>query len=161
MLRAFLGVFQRFMRVLERGTTLIRGHASSLPDHIATAQRGEDETYFYLRRNGYVVVARNWRVSGRKGEIDLIAWEGDVLCFVEVKTRTSRDVKPAEAAVDSDKQKQLRGMARSYLRRYQRTRKPGPQATPPTRFDVVSVYYDQRSGALTDIVLFRGAFAMA
>jgi putative endonuclease len=132
-----------------------------MPEHLSTGQRGEDEAYFFLRQAGYVVVARNWRVSGRKGEVDLIAWERDVLCFIEVKTRTTRDVKPAEAAVDNDKQHQLRGMARAYLRRHQRRNSVRGQDAPSARFDVVSVYYDQRSGALTDIALFRGAFAMA
>ncbi len=49
---------------------------------------------------GYVRVARNHRSYRHHGEIDLIGWNHDVLCLIEVKTRTSRDVKHAEAAVD-------------------------------------------------------------
>jgi hypothetical protein len=51
----------------------------------------------------------SWRTrSGRMGR--------DVLCFIEVKTRTTRDVKPAEAAVDRDKQRELSMVARDFLR---------------------------------------------
>ncbi len=76
--------------------------ASKKPGHLQTGKRGEDEAYFYLRKLGYVMVARNWRSPRRKGELDLVGWDGDTLCFVEVKTRTTMDVKPAEAAVDAD-----------------------------------------------------------
>ena len=77
---------------------------SDLPEHQRLGRRGEEDAYFYLRRNGYVMVARNFRTPLHRGEIDLIAWKKDVLCFIEVKSRTSRDVKPAEAAVDRDKE---------------------------------------------------------
>ncbi|HTN73002.1 MAG TPA: YraN family protein, partial [Methylomirabilota bacterium] len=70
------------------------------PEHLQTGRRGEEDAYFELRRHGYVLVARNFRSARCHGEIDLIGWEGDVLCFIEVKTRRSRDVKTAEAAVD-------------------------------------------------------------
>ena len=63
------------------------------------------------------MVARNFRSPRRRGEIDLIGWEGDVLCFVEVKTRTSRDVKPAHVAVDREKLRELIAMAHEYLHR--------------------------------------------
>lgn len=81
-------------------------------EHQRIGRRGEEEAYFRLRKLGYMMVARNYRSPRRRGEIDLIGWDGDVLCFVEVKTRTTRDVKPAEAAVDHDKQYELRGVAR-------------------------------------------------
>ena len=87
-----------------------------IPDHLRTGRRGEEAAYFYLRKLGYVVVARNFRSPNRHGEIDLIAWRQDVLCFVEVKTRTTHDVKPAEAAVDRDKRHELLAVAREYLR---------------------------------------------
>src|ERR1700692_1066038 len=81
--------------------------AEKVPTHQRTGRRGEEAAYFYLRKLGYVMVARNYRTPNRRGEIDLIAWHKDVLCFVEVKTRTTRDVKPAEAAVDRDKRRDL------------------------------------------------------
>jgi putative endonuclease len=76
----------------------------------------------------------------------LIAWHGDVLCFVEVKTRTTRDVKPAEAAVDRDKRHNLLAVAREYLRHL--------PASCQWRLEVISVYYDQQSSQ-PQIELFR------
>ncbi len=103
------------IRLLDRVVANRRDQGSPL--HHRTGRRGEEEAYFYLRRHGYVMVARNYRSSRRRGEIDLIGWNEGVLCFIEVKTRTSHDVKPAEAAVDRDKRRELAGMARDYLRR--------------------------------------------
>lgn len=120
--------------------------------HQDVGTRGEEAAYFYLRRLGYVMVARNWRSPRRRGEIDLIGWDGDVLCFVEVKSRTTRDVKPAEAAVDAQKQHELAGMAREYMRHV--------AGAPPWRFDVLSLYYDQGS-APPQITLFKNAFALS
>jgi putative endonuclease len=98
------------------------------------------------------MVARNFRSSRRRGEIDLIGWDTDVLCFIEVKTRTTHDVKPAEAAVDRDKQRGLSAVADEYLR----------QVAPSCRwrFDVVTVYYERRSSQPL-IELFRNAFPVA
>jgi putative endonuclease len=117
--------------------------------HQRTGRRGEEDVYFHLRRLGYVMVARNFRTPRRRGEIDLIGWDGDVLCFVEVKTRTTRDVKPAEAAVDRDKRRELNAVAREYLR-----------FLPPSiewRFDVVSVYYCGQTSH-PKYELFKNAF---
>ena len=97
------------------------------------------------------MVARNYCSPRRRGEIDLIGWDGDVLCFIEVKTRTYHDVKPAETAVDHEKRRELPGMAREYLRRM-------PQV--PRRFDVVSVYYESPP-ALARIEVFKNAFPMS
>ena len=116
------------------------------PVHLQTGRRGEEDAYFYLRKLGYVVVARNFRSPNRRGEIDLIAWHGDVLCFVEVKTRTTHDVKPAEAAVDREKRRDLVAVAREYLRHLP------PDC--PWRLEVISVYYDQGSRR-PQIELFR------
>ena len=100
--------------------------------------RGSYEQYrqaaYYLRRKGYIVVARRWSAGEVPGDIDLIAWQGPMLCFVEVKTRTAHDASPAEIAVDSHKRNTLRRLARRYVRQL-------PQETaPPVRFDVLSVY---------------------
>src|SRR5271156_3574388 len=53
-----------------------------------TGVRGETYAYWYLRRHGYTLVARNFTTPGLKGEIDMVGYDGPVLAFVEVKTRT-------------------------------------------------------------------------
>ena len=123
-----------------------------IPPHQRTGRRGEEAAYFYLRRLGYVMVARNFRSSRRRGEIDLIGWEKSVLCFIEVKTRTTHDVKPAEAAVDRDKQRGLAAVADEYLRYV------APSCR--WRFDVLTVYYERQSSQAL-IELFRNAFPVA
>jgi len=110
--------------------------------------RGEEAAFFYLRRLGFVITARSWRSHRYAGDIDLIGWDGDCLCFIEVKTRTTRDVAAAEASVDLSKRKTLRKMAGHYLRNL-----PGP---PSMRFDVLSIYFEQ--GAEADFLLLRSAF---
>ncbi|HZR64172.1 MAG TPA: YraN family protein [Terriglobales bacterium] len=112
--------------------------------HLVTGQRGEEAAYFYLRRRGYTIIARNFRSSRHRGEIDLIAWDKDVLCFIEVKTRTTREVKPAEAAVDRKKRRDLRVMIRYYLRTLPRRNFP---KVPQWRFDIVTVHYDGETSA--------------
>jgi putative endonuclease len=90
------------------------------------------------------MVARNFRSARHHGEIDLIGWDKDVLCFIEVKTRTTRDVKPAAAAVDREKRRALRSVIRNYLRSL--PQKQFPQ-TPQWRFDVVTVYYERQAAS--------------
>jgi putative endonuclease len=126
--------------------------ADAAPEHLRTGRHGEEAAYFYLRELGYVMVARNFRSPNRRGEIDLVGWHKDVLCFVEVKTRTTRDVKTAEAAVDRDKRRDILAVAREYLRHL-----------PPScqwRLDVVSVYYDQQSSK-PQIELFQNVSSLA
>ena len=122
------------------------------PQHLLTGQRGEEAAYFHLRSLGYVIVARNFRSPRQKGEIDLIGWDQDQLCFIEVKTRTGRELMPAEAAVDLPKQAMLRATARAYLRKI--------RELPPLRFDVVSVYYESQDPQ-PDIILFKNAFPVS
>ena len=123
-----------------------------LPAHQRTGRRGEEAAYFYLRRLGYVIIARNYRSPNHRGELDLVGWDKDVLCFVEVKTRTTRDIKPAEAAVDHDKQRDLDFVARDFLRRM--------PASCQWRFDVLAVYYETQRGQPT-FELFQNAFAVS
>jgi len=121
--------------------------------HLLTGRRGEEDAYFYLRKIGYVFVARNYRSPRNRGEIDLIGWDEDVLCFVEVKTRTTHDVKPAEAAVDRRKQHDIRAVARDYLRH-------APEGC-QWRFDVLSVYYEGPQASRPSFELFKNAFSMS
>src|SRR5690348_18512711 len=104
------------LRSLDRLLPATHSDAGTPAQH-RTGRRGEEDAYFYLRKRGYVMVARNFRSSRRKGEIDLIGWDKDVLCFIEVKTRSTRQVKPAEAAVDFRKRHELAMVAHEYLRR--------------------------------------------
>src|SRR3974390_2940147 len=105
----------------------------SMPAHLTVGLDGEDAVFFCLLRKGYTVVARRWSSGDVPGDVDLIAWQGSMLCFIEVKTRTAHDMTPAEAAVDEHKRNVLRRLARRYVRQL-------PQkAAPPVRFDVVSV----------------------
>lgn len=137
------------MRFLLRTLDRLTGWLPSVrkeADHFKVARRGEEAAYFYLRQRGYTIVARNWRGSGRRGELDLVGWEGSTLCFIEVKTRTDRSIVPAQMAVDSSKRNELIGM--SYL-----FRKRVPAGT-PCRFDVVSVYLTEP----IEIELRKGAF---
>ena len=106
------------------------------PTHLLTGERGELEALFHLRRLGYLVIERRWRTPDYNGDVDLIAWNGDTLCFVEVKTRTARDLTPALSAVDDAKRRMLRRMGRAFLRTL--PREDREQLTP--RFDIVSVY---------------------
>jgi len=131
--------------------------------HLATGVLGEREALFYLRGLGYVVVARRWKSVRLRGDVDLIAWDGEWLCFVEVKTRTGRDpMEPAEAAVDESKQEMLRKMARAYVRGFPR----GKRAQVRVRFDVVSVYLQAEVGVQqveagepgTEFEVRKGAF---
>jgi putative endonuclease len=123
-----------------------------MPEHQRTGRRGEEDAYFYLRRRGYTIIARNFRSPNHRGELDLVGWDGDVLCFIEVKTRTKRDLKPAETAVDRDKQRDLSKVARDFLRQMP----PSCQS----RFDVVAVYYDHGSSH-PSFELFQNAFTVS
>lgn len=131
-----------------------RGRLPQMPEHLATGERGEEAAFFYLRRNGFTVVARRWNDGPLPGDIDLIAWQGDVLCFVEVKTRSSKDVATASAAVDRNKRQTLRRLARAYLRHLP----DGDDAEmrPETRFDIVTVY--ELPGKKREVTLIPAAF---
>ena len=147
--RLRLNFFARSMDALNRLSARFHRGAKIAP-HLATGMRGEEAAYFHLRRLGYTITARRWRSPKQPGDIDLIGWDGEWLCFIEVKTRSSRAVEPAEAAVDADKRATLRRMAREYLRLLE------DATTTPSRFDVVSVYFDPNQQP--EIEVFRGAF---
>jgi putative endonuclease len=78
------------------------------------------------------VVARNYRTLSGSGEIDVIAWDGEKLAFVEVKTRATTEFGAPESAVDAEKRVRVQRAARDYARR---AGVPWEKA----RFDIVSV----------------------
>lgn len=91
---------------------------------------GESLVADYLRRLGCRLEAHSYRC--RFGEIDLIAWDGDTLCFVEVKTRTNTRMGLPREYVTAGKQARLRKTALFYLSSH--------DLDCPTRFDVAEVY---------------------
>jgi putative endonuclease len=125
---------------------------SPIAQHLVTGKQGELAACFYLRRDGYIIVARDWKSAKAPGDIDLVAWDAGTLCFIEVKTRTTRDIATAESAIDEHKRRTLRRLASHYLRQQ-------PEGT-TARFDVVSIYFNRssRGKRTTDIELFRGVF---
>lgn len=128
-----------------------RGSHSSRASHLETGERGEKAAFFFLRRKGFVIVAQRWNDGPLPGDLDLVAWDGDVLCFIEVKTRSSKEVTTASSAVDKDKRRILRKLARQYLRQL-----PENETRPQTRFDIVTVY--ELPGRDREIRLIPGAF---
>jgi len=117
-----------------------------------TGVRGETYAYWYLRRSGYVMIARNFTSRGLKGEIDLVGYDGATLAFVEVKTRTSpRDeFGSPEDAVTAGKQRHISQMARQFVREYR-------AASAPFRFDILAIEAPQ--GRRPVVRLHKGAFA--
>jgi len=108
---------------------------------------GENAAAAYLTSLGYRVIERNVRF--RAGEIDLVAEDGGVLVFVEVKTRRGRGFGAPAEAVTAEKRRRLVRLASLYL-----ARRGGP--VPPCRFDVVSV--EPGPGGRYRCEVIRGAF---
>jgi putative endonuclease len=145
----FLTLLERVIETCDGVAARRPTNVSGAPQHLVTGQRGELGAFFYLRRKGFVITARGWRSRLSRGDLDLVAWEGDTVCFIEVKTRTTRAVAPAEVSVDEDKQRTLRRLARHYLRQL-------PDEDVPVRFDILSIYFEVGKSAKFE--LFRGAF---
>lgn len=100
--------------------------------HGDVGRHGEDIAHRYLRRAGRTVAARNWRPPQGGGEIDIVAWEGDALVFVEVKSRLSGELSAPERDIDAEKIRALQRAARDYIRR------SGADAS-KARFDVIAI----------------------
>ncbi len=135
---------------------VMEAHVEAASKQVArqTGVKGETYAYWYLRRQGYTPVARNYTVTGIKGEIDIVAYDGPVLVFVEVKTRSATGPWQArpEEAVNHDKRRNLSRMARQFLRS-----RRIESAT--CRFDVLAI--ETRPGQKPTVRLHKDAFGMA
>jgi len=89
----------------------------TLSPEAALGRRGEDLAHRYLRSSGYMVVARNYRPASGEVEADIVARQGDIVVFVEVKTRASGEYSAPERAIGSDKQKNIVRAAKAYCTR--------------------------------------------
>ena len=115
--------------------------------HLKTGERGETLAYWFLRQAGYTIVSRDRR--SRAGEVDLVGWDGPVLAFVEVKTRTSDAAGPPEVAVGRSQQKRIARAAHEHMRKL--NTRPASY-----RFDTVSVSWEEREGF--QVRLIKDAF---
>ncbi len=128
------------------------------PRQLELGRRGEELAAAYLLRAGYRIVAANFSVPvGRNRigavinvEIDLVGYEGETLCFVEVKSRASDWFAPPQASVDRRKQRQIIRAARAYRRIFD-------LAGEPYRYDVISVILpdEDEARAAWEIKLLR------
>ena len=113
---------------------------NQLAPHFELGRRGETLAIEHLERAGYRIVAANFRLPvGRNtrnvivsAEIDVVAYDGPTLCFVEVKTRGTDEFAPPQVNVDLRKRRQIARAARGYRRMF------GLVAA-PYRYDVVTV----------------------
>jgi len=116
-----------------------RAEAARAP-HFELGRRGEALAIEHLERAGYRIVAANFRVPiGRNtrdllvsAEIDVVAYDGPMLCFIEVKTRASDEFTAPQANVDLRKRRQIARAARGYRRML-------GLMSAPYRYDVVTV----------------------
>lgn len=114
-----------------------------------TGHFGEETAVAYLKQIGYLIIERNYRK--RFGEIDIVAQDGDVVVFVEVKTRRSVRFGSPFEAVDRRKQKNMTRVALAYLDSHKLFDRSA-------RFDVVAVMLHKESGPEVEIV--QDAFEM-
>jgi putative endonuclease len=118
----------------------------------STGVRGETYAYWYLRRHGYVFVAKNYTPRGIKGELDLVGYDGKTLAFVEVRTRTVKEDAAALPELSVTREKQ-----RVVIRTAQRFLAERHVAESPIRFDVLAI--DNRPGQSPVVRLHKDAFS--
>jgi putative endonuclease len=114
-----------------------------------TGKKGEELAAAYLAQTGYRIVERNYRCVF--GEIDIVAWEGEILVFVEVKSRRTEAFGAPQVAVGPAKQDKISRIALNYLSEKHLRRHPA-------RFDVVAVRLLPMG---TKIELIRDAFELS
>lgn len=126
-----------------------QSHMSKRPSHHSHREGGAAaEAYAtkHLAEMGYRIVARNQ--TFRCGELDIVAYEGDVLCFIEVRHRSDDRYGGAIASITPRKQRRLIRAASCYLKKCL-------HPWPPCRFDVVALDGTPPSWRT---LLLRGAF---
>lgn len=122
-----------------------RARREARPVTTVVGARAEQLAVEHLEAQGYRVLARNHRGDG--GEVDVIAWDGPVLCFVEVRARATTDFGDPLETIDRRKIARVARAARHFLNTWR-----GPW--PPMRFDAVGIVL----GSPPTIRLVRAAF---
>jgi len=130
--------------------------AASPAPHFRLGRRGEALAIEHLERAGYRIVAANFSVPiGRdrrdvlvNAEIDVVAYDGPTLCFIEVKTRASDEFAAPQANVDLRKRRQIARAARGYRRML-------GLMSAPYRYDVVTVLLPTETEDRSKVELFK------
>jgi putative endonuclease len=117
-------------------------------DTRTSGRRGEDLAHRFLQDQGFLVVARNYRMASGAGEADIIAWEKDTLAVVEVKSRESDEFGPPERAIGEEKRLHMLRVARDFAAK-------SGTSWDQVRFDIVTVLFTDPPS----INLFRGALS--
>jgi len=117
---------------------------------IYLGRAGEEEAALFLTRNGYKILQKNYRIKA--GEIDIVASDGGVICFVEVKTRHSKKFGSPQEAVSELKKRKISRVAVCYLKEKCLLHKKA-------RFDVVSLLVEQGK-EIQDIRVIKNAFEL-
>ena len=125
----------------------MNGSRSPANDKRKLGRRGEDIAAAHLSRQGYAILARNWRCP--HGELDIVAREGETLTFVEVRARRGDRLGTPEESITPAKQSRLVELAQTYL---QET----GQTDQDWRIDVVAIEMGWR-GEVKRINLIRNA----
>jgi len=115
--------------------------------HNETGVKGEQIATRYLLNIGYKILSQNWRL-GRK-EVDCIARDGDLLVFIEIKTRHSFDFGFPEESVNHTKKNHIKQAAAAYSTRLRHQS--------GLRFDIISILLDA-SGEPKEILHIKDAF---
>ena len=136
------------MNLLEKLKATFAGKAK--PEHLRRGELGERAAKKYLQGQGLKFLTANYR--SERGESDLIFRDGDCLCFVEVKTRSSEEWSRPAAAVDARKRRLLSQTALDYLKLLK---------NPPVkfRFDIVEVLL--ADGAVREIRHLPNTFSLS
>jgi putative endonuclease len=132
---------------------LMRGSFHDQPDRRAQGRVGEEDAVRWLTAHGYEILERN--VLNHAGEIDVVAKDGETLCFLEIKARATGAFGPAIAAVDARKQRKISRAAALYLAMKGTAR---DLHRFPCRFDVLGLDWQDDGWRYT---LIRDAFPFA
>lgn len=116
-----------------------------MADHNQLGQQGENLAVALLQKNGYSILAENWRFG--KNELDIVARIGDTMVFVEVKTRSTDTFGNPSKSVSKGKQKRTIEAANAYLEKF--------EIDLEARFDIISIV---TFGSKTNIDHMEDAF---
>ena len=108
----------------------------TLSPDAALGKKGEDLAHRYLQSAGFTVLSRNYRPGGGESEVDIVAKDGLITVFVEVKSRTSADFGSPDRAIGEEKQSRIVRAARRYVAR------AGIDWS-QIRFDTISIVFSQ------------------